>query len=625
MFALALLLQLQAADSVYATAALREFVARAAIANRAPPVELSGYTAHVESELALVLRDSLGRELVGQIEQLAARAQWERSGSYELHVLGYRSQSTGTPYSALSFTRMYTVPTLYGNRLFVGMNDGLPRTRRDTVARNKRRVRDSLARREPYRAVHPLAEDRDRYYRFTGGDTAATLYAAGRAIRVVRVHVEPVRRPGANFVAFRGDLHFDADRHQLVRLRARLVEISDEKLPLLARGTGAVAIAYMEFENAEIDGKYWLPHIQRSEFQAQMGLLGDTRPIYRIITRFRNYDVADSGVVTLSAMDSTAPAQLPPTRSKLTFASKDSVSRFGEWQENLGSASGKIDGDDFDDLAPDVWKPTGKPRIDRWPSRLEDVARYNRVEGFYSGAAASVRFRDNAPGLTVRAHAGYAWSERTARGALSVTQARPKWVHSARVERALVSTNDFLLPLQSGLSVGPLLFGVDDHDYVDRWIGALNTTRILGNVDRALLSTEVALVRERPEVARVLKSLIYGDPFRVNRNALRATTRALRSRSNSTRASRGTHSPRAWALARSTRSQPAISIGSVSKSESPRGSTGAGWSSRLASMPARYSAIYCRSRSCTRSGEPTRSCRTTTRSSAGTAPRSDEG
>ena len=27
----------------------------------------------------------------------------------------------------------------------------------------------------------------------------------------------------------------------------------------------------------------------------------------------------------------------------------------------------------FDDIAPDVWRPTGKPRVDYWPRRLEDV------------------------------------------------------------------------------------------------------------------------------------------------------------------------------------------------------------------------------------------------------------
>jgi hypothetical protein len=277
----------------------------------------------------------------------------------------------------------------------------------------------------------------------------------------------------------------------------------------------------MEFENAEIGGRYWLPHIQRSEFQAQMGIMGETRPIYRIITRFRNYSVSDSGVVTLAHADSAAPTPLPPTRARLTFASKDSVSRFGNWQENLGIASGRIDGDDFDDLAPDVWRARGKPRIDPWPARLEDIARYNRVEGPYTGAAATMRFRDRAPGLTVRAHGGYAWSEQVGRGAFAVTHARRAWINGVRVERALATTNDFLLPLESGLSIGSLLFGVDDYDYVERWTGALSSTRILRNVDRALLSAEIAGVRDRPVATRVREAPLYGDPFRPNRGAWR--------------------------------------------------------------------------------------------------------
>ena len=146
MLVFALFLQLQSADSVYSTPALRDFIAQAAVQNRAPPLSLAGYRATVESELALIIRDSLGRELVGQIEQLAARAEWERSGRYELHVVGFRSQSMGAPYSALTFTRMYTVPTLYGNRLFLGMNDFLPRSRADTVAARKRQARNASSR-----------------------------------------------------------------------------------------------------------------------------------------------------------------------------------------------------------------------------------------------------------------------------------------------------------------------------------------------------------------------------------------------------------------------------------------------------------------------------------------------
>ncbi|MEX2154988.1 MAG: hypothetical protein WD825_16715 [Gemmatimonadaceae bacterium] len=523
MLILALLLQTQApdstGDSVYSTPALREFIARASVKNRAPPIALQGYTATVETEFGFILRDSLGRELVGQIEQLASRAEWERNGRYELHIIGFRSQSLGAPYSALTFTKMYTVPTLYGNRLVIGMNDGIQYSRADTLRARKRRQRDTTSGRDRYRSIHPLASDRDAYYRFTGGDTVTTVYSLGRAIRIARVHVEPVKRPTSNFGAFVGELDFDADRYQLVRMRVRLDHVTHEKDPLFVRGTGAVAMAYLEFENAEINGKYWLPNYQRSEFQAQMGLLGDTRPIYRIVSRFRNYSVAESGdtAVALGDMDS-----IPRTRAKLTFASKDSVSRYGAWQENLGTASGRVGGDDFDDLAPDVWKPTGKPRVDYWPRRLEDVLRYNRVEGMFTGVAASVRFRDMVPGLSARGSVGFAWEEQTPRGALSASLARGNWIHGARAERTLASMTDFMGPLDNGLSIGPFFSGVDDNDYFDRWTGALNATRILGNIDRAILTSEVAYVADRPEIARLRNAMLGSKAFRPNRQAIPA-------------------------------------------------------------------------------------------------------
>lgn len=524
MLVLALLLQVQATDSVYATAALRSFVARAAVENRAPPPALMGYSASVETELAFILRDSLGREDVGQIEQLAARAEWERSGRYDLHVVGYRAQSLGAPYSALTFTRMYTVPTLFGNRLAIGMNDGIPRTRADSNARRRILKEDSAAGRTPFRAVHPLATDRDDYYRFTGGDTAATIHAAGRSIRIVRVDVDPVDRPAANFVGFKGELDFDADRYQLVRMRGRFVNISSRKDPLFVRSTGAVAIAYVEFENAEIAGKYWLPAFQRSEFQAQMGILGDVRPIYRIVTRFREYRLGlnDTLAVT-SGTDSVLPRpQLPPTRAKLTFASKDSVSRYGAWEENLGTKIGSVGGDDFDDLAPDVWKPTGAPSVSYWPRRLEDVARYNRVEGLFTGVSGNVRFRDLVPGLTARGIVGVAWEEQTVRGAGSASLSRSRWIHAVRLERTLAVTDDFLGPLETGLSIGPLLSSVDDHDYLDRWTAALSTTRVVHDVNRALVTAEFAAVRDRPEVARLANGLLStGTSYRPNRNSAR--------------------------------------------------------------------------------------------------------
>jgi hypothetical protein len=182
-------------DSVYGSRALAEFIAAAAAANRLPPASLRGYRARVESELALLVRDTLGRERLAQVEQVAMNASWERGQQYDLRVTGYRSETVGVPYSALSFARSWTLPYLYGDRLTLGVDFGEPSEQSqsrgagkpDTASvggkRRRSRVDDTL------RAVHPLARDRERFYRFSGGDTIAMLRSRDRGIPIVRVRV----------------------------------------------------------------------------------------------------------------------------------------------------------------------------------------------------------------------------------------------------------------------------------------------------------------------------------------------------------------------------------------------------------------------------------------------------
>ena len=86
-----------AQPSVYTSAAVRDLVARAALANRAPPSDLRGYRASVETEFSVNIRDTLGRERAGQIEQLASRVIWSRDGRYDMRVVGYRSQASDLP------------------------------------------------------------------------------------------------------------------------------------------------------------------------------------------------------------------------------------------------------------------------------------------------------------------------------------------------------------------------------------------------------------------------------------------------------------------------------------------------------------------------------------------------
>ena len=59
-----------------------------------------------------------------EIAWFAMAATWQRGADYGLRVIGYRSQTVGVPYSALSIARSWTVPYLYGDRLTLGVDVG---------------------------------------------------------------------------------------------------------------------------------------------------------------------------------------------------------------------------------------------------------------------------------------------------------------------------------------------------------------------------------------------------------------------------------------------------------------------------------------------------------------------
>lgn len=527
-----LLLQLAAAmpaKPIYSSPALEAFIGAAATANRAPPPDLLAYGARIESELSLLVRDTLGRERVAQVEQVALTAAWQRGADYDLRVIGYRSQTVGVPYSALSIARSWTVPYLYGDRLTLGVDVG------QTTAPATRRTGgpDSSARRsngDTLRAIHPLAVDRDSYYRFSGGDTVAVLHSRARAIPIARVRVSPELSSvseGERLAAFDGEIDFDAERHEIVRMRGQFVASARSRGPRfsIVRVPGVVAVAYVELVNAEVEGRYWLPSFQRSEFQATFAPLGAERSIFRLVSRFRDMNVTAG----LAAVDSTpedsagAHAERPSWsyRRRLSFAPSDSVSRYREWVEALGAATSKASASDFDDLAPDSWRSKGPPRFDLAPTKLEEVFRFNRIEGAYTGIAMGERFRDAVPGLTAHAYGGWAWTEHTARGGASVSKRSGLWTAVTRIDRALASTNDFTPPLESGgEGFGALFAGIDDQDYVDRRVAIIGLTKMLGSAQGGLILVEGGVGEDRAEVARLERSPVVGGHFRVNRGTL---------------------------------------------------------------------------------------------------------
>lgn len=525
MLPLVLVAQIAAADpaaapsSPYATPALQAFIADAARENAAPPRTLRRYTSHVESELSLIARDTAGREHIAQTEQIALRATWQRGQRYDLRIVGYRSQTVGVPYSTLSFARSWTLPHLYGERLTLGLDLG-------SSAAQERRS-DSAApsgsgharARTGVRAVHPLAADRERYYTYRGGDTIATLHSAGRAIPIVRVDVVPrfdslsgQERLGA----FEGELDFDATRHQIVRLRGRFFAVAADrtrKRTLLARLAGVSVVAYAEFVNAEVDGAYWLPATQRAELQGTISLFGPSRSVFRVTSHFGHIAV-DRSSVDQAAHDSSDELRVQEGR-RLTYAPPDSISAFSRWEFPLGEATAAVTAADFDDLAPDAWSATGPPRVDFLPSKPEELFRFNRVEGAFVGVAGRMRLRDRAPGLTMRAFGGWAFTERTLRGGAGISLERRRISTYVRAERSLASTNDFVSPMEGSTGIGTLLGGNDDYDYADRRIAAAGA--IMGG-DWARLTGEIAAASDRSEVARLaFGPLARTTRFRPNR------------------------------------------------------------------------------------------------------------
>jgi hypothetical protein len=500
MIALLLFAQLAGAiipDSAYTTPALRAMVAAAADSNRVAPVDLRAYRAHVESEMSLLIRDTLGREHSAEIEQFATTASWQRSGRYDLHVTGYRSQSVGVPYSTLTIIRAWTTPVLYGNRLTLG------------AYFTRSRTGDTLI------AVHPFAPDRDQYYLFSGGDTVTVLRIAGRLIHIARIRVQPRFRSQTKLGVFDGEIDIDAERGQIVRMRGQIMITRgmSGRRPPIAHMPGIVAAAFVEFVNAEVAGKYWLPAFQRTEFQTSVGFLGQQRPAFRIVSRFSDMHVDASPDST------TTGDSLPPPHVVVSWAPPDSLNAFNEWANRLGVESAAVHSDDFQDLAPDAWRPTGTPRLDLFPVTVSQVLRFNRVEGLYTGIAPTLDFRSAAPGLSMGAYGGWAWTEQTVRGGTHVTYHRAPWTVSAIGERTLATTNDFVPTLGQDPGINALLASIDDYDYVDRRLASLSLTRVFGALSDGLATLQAGIGDDRAERVRLSRGLfLTGDGFRPNRN-----------------------------------------------------------------------------------------------------------
>ena len=280
---------------------LRAFIAEASALNSFVPERLHAYRATVETEISLSILDSAGFERTAQVEQVASEVRWRSNGQYEQRVVGYRSEAVAPTFSLMSIFGGWTTPTLYGNRLQLGVTSANAPQQQVGSGRGL--------------AIHPLAQNRDRYYTFEGGDTVAVLQSRGRRISVVSLRVSPRPDVPGDAILFQGEVHLDAERKHIVRMRGRMVEFDDGR-PTISAGSripGASGASYVELVNAEIEGEYWLPVFQRTELQARLALFGEFRTIVRIVSRFHDHRPNDSTWI--------AGAEVPPgVRHHLTFA-----------------------------------------------------------------------------------------------------------------------------------------------------------------------------------------------------------------------------------------------------------------------------------------------------------------
>ena len=489
--------------------ALQRLLSEASTRNRLPD-SLVSYKANVESEIAVLLRREEGTEVVAAVEQVASTLRWNRTGKYDQRVQGYRVQQTGGNVSMLTlFQTGWLTPSLYGNRLRVRPRETSGNGRRRPSVRPSARRQDGA---DTLAAVHPLATDRDRYYTYSGGDTVVVIRAGDRTIPIAHVRVQPRADVKGKVVLFDGELDLDASSGTLVRMRGYFVRTGTSR-SLLARSLGD-AVAYVEYENGERMGRYWLPTTQRIELQANVPVIGDGRAVVRIVSKFSDMQVNDTvlDAATLAAADSLRTLA---TR-RLTYAPTDSLTAFSRWRNTFGGITEGMHADDFEDIAPDRWRASGPPRFDLAAPRGADVMHFNRVEGLFTGLGAKWALRDAAPGVTVRANAGYAWAEQTVRGRLNVERTRGPWTVELRGGRSMDITNDFRVPFDSGNTVGALFGSLDPYDYVSRNFGALGVVRRVGD-RRWLLRADVGYADDRYRPSQYVRGPFGGEPFRENR------------------------------------------------------------------------------------------------------------
>jgi hypothetical protein len=486
--------------TTYASPALRALIERAAAANSAPPAPLLGYTARYESEVALVKLLPNRIEGASTIEQTAGIFTWLVDSGYGQHELGYRVVTTGVPLpGSAALSNGWVIPTLTGDKIdLFGASSGARTAAGADSGGN-------------YSAWSPLGADREKYYRFEGGDTATVAFPLGEPQRVVVVSVWPIEAGATREKVFRGTLYLDPASGALRRLSGQFLTIGGPPESGRTKFLNAFALngAVADIVTTELPGAGWVPTYQRIDLEVLIPLTTESWSILRVMSRLGEVEAI------VATPDAPEPV-LPPFLPGRSITTKDSLKHFRGWNLPPNTPLQSVEAGDLFAVGPLAFRPDGPPEyLWRGPTTLEAI-RFNRVEGLYAGLSGTMYFRDAAPGLSIRGTAGYAIWPGLPRGGISATLGRPRWATNVKAMRDLDLATKFADPLDYNRGMRAL-FQQDNYDYVDRLTVGAGANWFFGPRDPSALTIRLDWVDDRKTVAD-LSTGPLGQTYTINPN-----------------------------------------------------------------------------------------------------------
>ena len=472
-------------------------LATAAAVNQTAMLAAGGYRAAIETETATLGRREGRIEGPTLLEQTSSRVVWSNDGGFSQHIVGSRSFPNAIPLSRLALLRIgWIVPTLAGERLQVIARAGPGKTRYIET------LRGPLA---PLVLVHPLASDRDDYYRFAGASAPVWRSIDGVQRQVLAVQVIPRSDLAREDLLFEGEMDIDPATHGLARLYGRFRVVGRSR-----RGgffDFEPGVTLVELVNQPMPNGSWIPRVQRFEIQTASSFTRGFGAARRVISRFHDATVLQG--------DGSGPGAIAAVTAGyvLSSASRDSLRSFRGWHLPAGRATDAVSESDFNGYRQDRFQATGPPALLLSGVNQGDFLRFNRIEGVFTGLAVLARLRDAGPGLSVHGELGYAWSEKTVRWLGGAGWDRGPWTLSADAGRILDVTNKFRNQFDNP-SLGALA-GRDSWDYVERRGGMAAVTRTLSS-EGSIAQVEFARVTDHT-VTPHLRKAPSGALLRLNR------------------------------------------------------------------------------------------------------------